>query len=79
MFTIPFEKGWEVYIDGVKQDTKEALGAFLSVNVSAGKHKVVLKYFPKGLRSGIVVSLASVGILTTIIILTRRKKVNGGN
>ncbi|MDU1041953.1 MAG: YfhO family protein [Clostridiales bacterium] len=79
MFTIPFEKGWEVYIDGVKQDTKEALGAFLSVNVSAGKHKVVLKYFPKGLRSGIVVSLASIGILTTIIILTRRKKVNGGN
>ena len=79
MFTIPYEEGWEVYVDGVKQETKESLGAFLSVNVSAGNHKIVLKYFPKGLKTGIAMSLISVGILAVIIVVARRRKINGGN
>ena len=66
-------------MDGVKQETKESLGAFLSVNVSAGNHKIVLKYFPKGLKTGIAMSLISVGILAVIIVVARRRKINGGN
>ena len=43
LFSIPYDGGWSVYIDGKKADTYAWENALLCVDVSAGTHTVVLK------------------------------------
>ena len=69
MFTIPYEKGWSVYVDGKQVQTSPAMGAFLSVKVEAGEHEVVLKYMPYGLMPGVAITLASTGALAAWMIV----------
>jgi len=75
-FTIPYDDGWTVTVDGVKQPLKKSLDAFLRVDVTAGEHEVELNFFPKYLREGIIISLVSLGILCILIFISvKRKKV----
>ena len=74
MFTIPYDKGWSVFVDGQQVDTGSALGAFLSFKTDKGHHDVELRYFPRGLKAGIIITLASLGILVILIITGRRQK-----
>ena len=73
LFTLPYDGGWSVYVDGREVQTSPALGAFLSIQTTKGSHNVELKYFPKGLKAGIIISLASLGILI-ILIVTGKKR-----
>ncbi|MBR3759494.1 MAG: YfhO family protein [Ruminococcus sp.] len=72
--SIPYEKGWSVYIDGKKADTFKVLHSMLGVEVSVGNHDIVLKYSPEGFKGGLAVSGAgSVGI-GAVIWYDHRKK-----
>ena len=73
-FTIPYDDGWTVTVDGKKQELKKSLDAFLRVDVPAGEHEVELSFFPKYLKEGIIVSLASAGVLCILIIVWNIKK-----
>lgn len=64
--TIPYDKGWNLYIDGEKANTDKLLDSLLSFKLSKGNHKIKLKYIPKGLIEGLLLSLGS---LSLIIIL----------
>lgn len=77
MFSIPYEKGWTVFVDGKKQETIPAMGAFLSFNTEAGEHEVVLKYTPYGLAPGVIISLVSVGIVATWMIINKKRSKGG--
>lgn len=59
MYTsIPYDKGWDVYIDGNKSAiTPICDGALIGVLVDAGQHEVTFKYSPQGLGTGIVISI----------------------
>lgn len=73
--SIPYEKGWSVYIDGKKADTFKVLHAMLGVKVSEGSHEIVLKYSPDGFRPGLLISGAgAVGTGAVIWYDIRRKK-----
>ena len=74
MMTIPYDKGWSVYIDGKKTDTVKIDGSLLGVNVSAGKHEISMRYIPDGLMIGTVISLASLMVLIVMCVIKRRKK-----
>lgn len=64
-------------MDGKKQETLPAMGAFLSFNTEAGEHEVVLKYIPYGLVPGIAISLASIGIVATWMIISKNRSKGG--
>lgn len=64
--SIPYEKGWSVYIDGKKADTFKVLDSMLGVEAEAGNHEVVLKYSPDGFKLGLIIS----GIALLILILS---------
>lgn len=55
-FSIPYEKGWSVYIDGKKADTFKVLDSMLGVDADAGNHEIVLKYSPDGFSLGLIIS-----------------------
>lgn len=42
--SIPYDKGWNVFIDGKKQKSFKIYDVFLGFDVSKGKHKIELKY-----------------------------------
>lgn len=74
--SIPYEKGWSVYVDGKKTDTVKLLDSMLGVKLGAGKHTIKLKYTPEGFPLGLTVSLVSLGFVILIIILEKRFKKN---
>ena len=72
LFTsIPFDKGWTVKVDGEKVETRKAFGAFLAIDVIAGDHVIDFSYFPKGLKTGGLISGGSIVILILLWFLRR--------
>lgn len=64
--SIPYDKGWSVYIDGKKTETNNIYGALISVNVPAGEHTVTLKYMPVNFILGCIITSLCIIILIGI-------------
>ena len=67
--TIPDEKGWTVYVDGQKSDYIVTAEALIAIPLSAGYHKVEMKFTTAGYPAAILLSLAGVIIFAGIILL----------
>lgn len=75
MFTIPFDEGWTCWIDGKEAEIKQVLGVFMAVDAPEGAHSYEMKFFPKGMKTGIGLSAAA--LLTTLVFVPvdrRRRK-----
>jgi uncharacterized membrane protein YfhO len=70
--SIPYDKDWQVLIDGKKVQAKVALGAFMSVPVSTGTHKIEVRYVSKPFLLGVAMSLVSF-ILFVVLAFTNRR------
>lgn len=57
MTTIPYNKGWHAYVDGKREPVHQALGTFIALKVTPGKHHLVLSFWPPLLNVGLLVSL----------------------
>ena len=78
LFTsVPYDKGWTVEVDGVKQETRKIFDTFLSVEIPEGTHEISMSYEPEGLRLGIGITAASVLCLACIAGFRYRKKRGG--
>ena len=64
--SIPYDKGWSVYIDGRKAETNDIYGALISVDIPSGEHTIVMKYRPVNLISGIIITALCIIILIGI-------------
>ena len=73
--SIPYEKGWSVYIDGEKAETFKLLQAVLGVRVPAGRHDIELKYTPEGFPLGVTISLLSFVLFVFCIVCDRRRRI----
>lgn len=70
LFTsIPYEKGWTAYVDGIMVNTTAFQDSFLMVPLTPGTHQVTLTYTPEGLYLGIFITLAGVIALIGIYVL----------
>lgn len=72
-FSIPYDEGWTVKVDGKSQETRKIGNAFLSVIIPAGEHNVSLHYISPGFVSGWKISIVSL-ILFILLNLYHRKK-----
>ena len=70
---IPYEKGWKVYVDGKKADTKEVMGAFLAANVDEGSHNIKLVYSPEGFVTGCILGVTAFLIFVLLCVFDYRK------
>ena len=69
-FTIPYNSGWTIRIDGQKTPVTKVLGTFMAVEVPTGTHTIEMRYIPTGLIPGIIISLSSVAVA---LLLGKRK------
>ncbi|MBR2842046.1 MAG: YfhO family protein [Lachnospiraceae bacterium] len=72
--TIPYEKGWNIYVDGKKAAYKGFYNAFIQIPLEKeGMHEVEMIYHAPGLVPGLIISAASL-ILFIILCLIKKKK-----
>ena len=71
--TVPYDKGWQVTVDGKAAETKEAMGEFLSFPVKEGESEVVLTYRTPGLRGGVALTLLAFLALIGYGVMKKRK------
>ena len=75
--SIPYDEGWEIFIDGVKVDRKEYIrigDALLGIRMPHGEHEVEFDYEPIGLRVGAVVSVSTLVILIICLCVSSKKR-----
>ena len=70
--TIPYSKGWKIWVNGQEVDTYKILDSLLGFTISKGTHRIEYRYTTPFLLEGSLVSLAS--LLLVILILYKRKK-----
>ncbi|MEG2575053.1 MAG: YfhO family protein [Christensenella sp.] len=69
MLSVPYENGWEIYVDGQKAQLLRVDYAFCGVELTKGEHMVQLRYVLPGLYAGAALSLIGLGILGLWIVL----------
>ncbi|MFR5876474.1 MAG: YfhO family protein [Eubacterium sp.] len=71
--SIPYDEGWNVYIDGNKVNAYAIGDSQLAADISEGEHKVLLKYSPKGIKYGLLITIAAWICVIAILIVQKRK------
>ena len=57
--TISADKGWSVYIDGIKTEYDRFENALITVEIPEGTHEIEFKYIPTGFTLGLTISTIS--------------------
>lgn len=73
--SIPYDKGWSVYVDGEKLDDEFIVkigDALMGVYMESGEHTVEFRFTPRGLILG--ASLTLVGLIILVILIVSKKK-----
>ena len=74
MYTsIPYYKGWKAYVDGEQADIIKIGNALCGVKLSSGSHTVEFKYFPYGLKLGLIISMIGIFVAGVIEFYNKRK------
>ena len=79
VLTIPYDETWKIEVNGEEVQYEETLGDFIGMNLTEGENKIEMKYTPKGLKIGGLISLVSITIFIVYIILCRKKEKNEKN
>jgi len=69
--TIPYDKGWKAFLDGQPVEPVQVLDTFLAIPVNEAC-EIQLKFFPVGLKEGILIS-GITGVIILGIVIKRRK------
>ena len=76
-FSMPYSKGWKIFIDGKETKSYRCDIAFIGTFVDSGNHSVVLKYSTPFLNAGLITSFAGLAILVILCFyLKSRRKEN---
>ena len=72
LLSIPYDKGWNIYVDGKKTKYKKIANEFIGLDLKYKDHNIYMKYYPKGLKLGVVISI--IFNLSLILILLKKKQ-----
>ena len=72
--TIPYDSGWNAYVNGESVPTLQVLDTFLVVPISGSACEIQLSFFPPGLKAGIAISITTAALLLLVSHLKRYRK-----
>jgi len=72
-FSIPYDAGWSVSIDGKVAETIRIFDSLMAVEISSGSHTVDLQYIPPGFNTGVFISVLCLIVMIAIAIWRKRK------
>jgi uncharacterized membrane protein YfhO len=68
VMSIPFDRGWQVKMDGQRVKTQAVDDCLLSFELLKGSHKIELQFFPEKLFIGVMITLVSILILILLFL-----------
>lgn len=71
VFSMPYDEGWTVKVDGVPVETKRALDVLLAIDITKGNHVIEMNYMPSGLLVGGIISSITLLIFIVLLIMER--------
>ncbi len=71
--TIPYDKYWNVYVDGERVETYATMDTFLSFDITEGQHEIKMVYVSVPFYGGLAITLAGIGLFVLLIILEKKK------
>ena len=71
IYTVPYDEGWTATINGKVTSIEDVDNGMMAIKINKGKNDIKFKYMPKGLKTGIVISVIST--IITIIYFIRIK------
>ena len=71
--SIPYDEGWNVYVDGVKTDTFLIGNSLLGFDINDGEHEITLVYKIPYFKTGMGISIGSLSIIIGYAILKKKK------
>ncbi len=78
MTTIPYDKGWRIWVDGKEAPAEKILDAFIGVKLTSGDHSIEMDYRPAGLTEGAWITAGCVALLSVLEVVRwlgcRRKR-----
>ncbi len=74
VLTIPYDKGWQVKVDGKETETQAIDNCLLSFELGKGSHDIELRFIPDKFYLGLGITGAAVLILVVLIVLRKRKQ-----
>lgn len=63
-FSIPYDKGWTASVNGQPVDMLPVNYGFIGLPLAPGNHRVTLAFAPPGWRSGCLISVLCMGLIT---------------
>lgn len=72
--SIPYDNGFDIYVDGVKVENEVVNDAFLGFKVNQGSHNVLIKYNSPGYRLGLVLTGFGFCCFGLMVVLDNRRK-----
>ena len=70
LFTIPYDKGWHIKVDGKSVKQREELSALMAIDVTGGTHEIEMIYVPQGLLVGAIVTVITMILGVTVALKT---------
>ena len=75
--SIPYDKGFNITVDGQKQEITKVNKAFVGFKLNKGEHKIVINYQSPYQKEGIVLSI--IGLIGIVILIRRDIKLTSKN
>lgn len=73
IFTIPFDKGFEVYVDNENIPFEKVNMGFIGFKIKKGPHKIKLVFSAPLFKEGKIVSLIGLGLLMLLVIYEEKR------
>lgn len=73
--SIPYDKGWSVYVDGQKIEYEKVQLGFIGFTLNSGDHHVEFKYDAPLFKEGIIISIGCIILLCCLKLKEKRKNV----
>jgi len=74
LLSVPYDKGFTVYVDGKKTEYYLANEAFIGFDVQKGEHEIVLSYHAPLKTEGLAISGLGIALCAAVSIYENRKK-----
>lgn len=74
LFSIPYDDGWSVTLDGESVATQKAAGYLLCFDINEGEHGIELSYTVPGIKEGTLISIFSMLIFVVLVLYEKKKR-----
>lgn len=75
--SLPYEEGWQAYVDGKETAILPLNGSMAMVPLTAGEHEIVFRFLPPGLKLGLGLSALSLLAFCLLLYLDRPRQKRG--